>query len=148
MGKLLRVTVWLGLVLGVIIGGLRLVAIRWWQIPNDDPILTTSLAPTLRAGDWVLLWRATEPRFGSLVVCPDPDNAGRFVVGRIMGESNDRISIQGTRISVNDHDARSESVCTFIPFSALREQDGTRTREPSTSTTQTRQTFAGCSVSP
>ena len=38
---------------------------------------------------------------------------------------------------------RSESVCTFMPASALREQDGTRVREPSTSTTHTRQTFTG-----
>ena len=38
---------------------------------------------------------------------------------------------------------RSESVCTFIPGSALREHDGTRVREPSTSTTHTRQTFTG-----
>ena len=43
---------------------------------------------------------------------------------------------------------RSESVCTFIPASALREHAGTSTREPSSSTTQTRQTFAGSSVSP
>ena len=38
---------------------------------------------------------------------------------------------------------RSESVCTFMPGSALREQAGTRVREPSTSTTQTRHTFTG-----
>ena len=38
---------------------------------------------------------------------------------------------------------RSESVCTSMPGSALREQAGTRVRDPSTSTTQTRQTFTG-----
>ena len=37
----------------------------------------------------------------------------------------------------------SPAVCTFMPGSALREQDGTRVREPSTSTTHTRQTFTG-----
>ena len=43
---------------------------------------------------------------------------------------------------------RSESVCTFMPASALREHDGASTRAPSTSTTHTRQTFAGSRVSP
>ena len=38
---------------------------------------------------------------------------------------------------------RSESVRTFMPASALREQAGTRVRDPSTSTTQTRQTLTG-----
>ena len=42
---------------------------------------------------------------------------------------------------------RSESVFTTMPGSTLREQLGTSTREPSTSTTQTRQTFTGWSVS-
>ncbi len=43
---------------------------------------------------------------------------------------------------------RSESVRTFMPGSALREHDGASTRAPSISTTQTRQTLAGVSVSP
>src|SRR5262245_3200111 len=43
---------------------------------------------------------------------------------------------------------RSESVVTTIPSSTFREHAGGRTREPSTSTTQIRQTFAGRSVSP
>ena len=38
---------------------------------------------------------------------------------------------------------RSESVFIFIPGSTFREQAGTSTREPSSSTTQTRQTFTG-----
>src|SRR5713226_8165729 len=42
---------------------------------------------------------------------------------------------------------RSESVWIFMPASTFREHAGTRTREPSTSTTQTRQTFTGVSVS-
>ena len=42
---------------------------------------------------------------------------------------------------------RGESVWTTMPASTLREHDGTSTRAPSTSTTQTRQTFTGVSVS-
>ncbi len=43
---------------------------------------------------------------------------------------------------------RSESVRTTMPSSALREQAGTSVRAPSSSTTQTRQTLTGVSVSP
>jgi len=43
---------------------------------------------------------------------------------------------------------RSESVSTTIPSSTFREQAGTSVRAFSSSTTQTRQTFTGVSVSP
>src|SRR5438128_54572 len=42
---------------------------------------------------------------------------------------------------------RSESVAIFIPASTLREQAGTRTRDPSSSTTQTRHTLTGVRLS-
>src|SRR5438270_9170890 len=42
---------------------------------------------------------------------------------------------------------RAESVFTFIPSSTLREQAGTRTLEPSSSTTQTRHELTGVRVS-
>ena len=42
---------------------------------------------------------------------------------------------------------RSLRVFTTIPGSTTREQDGTSTRAPSSSTTQMRQTLTGCSVS-
>src|SRR5262245_2001816 len=116
MGKLLRVAFWIAVVLGIVIGALRLTVLRWWQVPTDDPVLEASIAPTLRGGDWVLLWRATAPRFGSLVICPDPDNAGRYIIGRIVGEAGDNLTIDGDRIQVNDHDARTESACSDYKF--------------------------------
>ena len=42
---------------------------------------------------------------------------------------------------------RSEPVWTSIPASTRREQAGTSTRLPATSTTQTRQTFTGVRLS-
>src|SRR5215475_12368670 len=42
---------------------------------------------------------------------------------------------------------RSESVLMDIPGSTLREHAGTNTRDPSNSTTQTRQTFTGVRLS-
>lgn len=129
MGKLLRVAFWLVVAFGIVVGALRLVAIRWWQVPTDDPILEASLAPTLRGGDWVLLWRATEPRFGALVLCPDPDNVGRFVVGRILGEGGDKVTIQGLGVQVNDHDARSEAMCSQGTFTIKDPASGTEVEQ-------------------
>src|SRR3979409_1031629 len=73
MGKFLSGLFWIAALVGVLVGASRLVAIRWWQIPSDDPVLEASIAPTLHGGDWVILWRATPPRFGALTVCPDPE---------------------------------------------------------------------------
>ena len=50
--------------------------------------------------------------------------------------------------SRRDVRTRSESVCTTIPASAFREHAGTSVRAPSSSTTHTRHTFTGVSVSP
>ena len=60
---------WVALFAGILIGLLRVVAIRWVQVPLDDPELSSSLAPTLAAGDWIILWRLTRPGFGDLVQC-------------------------------------------------------------------------------
>ena len=48
---------------------------------------------------------------------------------------------------MRDVRTRSESVWTSIPASTGREQAGTSTREPVTSTTQTRQTLTGVRLS-
>jgi signal peptidase I len=129
MGKLIRVFLWVAAVLGIVIGALRLVAIRWWRVPTDDPILEASLAPTLHGGDWIVLWRATAPRFGGLVICPDPDNAGRFVIGRILGEANDRVTIDGDRIQVNEHDALTETACSEAMFTLTDPETGSEIQQ-------------------
>jgi signal peptidase I len=116
MGKLFRVTFWIAVVLAILVGVLRLAAIRWWRVPTDDPVLEASIAPTLRGGDWVLLWRATAPRFGTLVICPDPDNAGRYIIGRIVGEGNDKLVVDGDRVTINERDALTETACSEAHF--------------------------------
>jgi signal peptidase I len=129
MGKSLRTVLWIAAVLGVIVGALRLVAIRWWRVPTDDPVLEASLAPTLRGGDWVLLWRATAPRFGGLVLCPDPDNAGRFVIARILGEQNDDVAIDGDSVEINHHPARTESACSDPTFTMTEPDTGSEIQQ-------------------
>jgi signal peptidase I len=110
MAKFLRFTAWTLLIIGALIGVLRLTAIRWWQLPVNDPYFGASITPTLHGGDWVVLWRATSPSFGDLVLCPEP-KTGRPVIGRIVGEQGDHLKIEGTTLTVNRTPIRSDSGC-------------------------------------
>jgi signal peptidase I len=116
MGNFLKTLLWIAALLAVVAGAARLTVLRWWQVPSDDPILEASIEPTLHGGDWVLLWRATPPHFGSLVVCPEPGNEDRGVIGRIVGEEGDKLTIEGTNIQLNDHDALTEGACNERTF--------------------------------
>jgi signal peptidase I len=107
----LRTLLFVAVVVAIVIGILRLTLIRWWQIPSDDPQLSASLAPGLSAGDWVLLWRGTEPNFTSLVLCDDPANEGEIVIGRILGEGGDSVVAKGNIVSVNGSKGYSPTTC-------------------------------------
>lgn len=116
MRKLLRFLLWVALVAGVIIGLARATAIRWWRVPHDAPFFTASLSPTIRPGDLILLWRLTKPGFGDLVMCPEPRDASRVVIGRLVGESRDEIAIVGADITINGRRQTVESNCAEGTF--------------------------------
>jgi signal peptidase I len=113
----LRIVVWSSALLMILIGAARLTCLRWWQVPEDDPTLSASLAPTLRAGDWIVLWRGTPAGFGDLVLCPDPTDASQVVIGRIAGEANDTVQIDGEgSLQVNNSRVVSETACDRPTF--------------------------------
>ncbi len=130
MSKILRFAVWTLIIGGALVGLLRLTAIRWWQVPLGDPYLEASLAPTLRAGDWIILWRATAPLEGNLVMCPEPNAPQRQVIGRIVAESNDHVQLAGEAVIVNQHGFETESSCdkftTKAPGSGVDTDQGCR----------------------
>lgn len=99
--NLLRAMIIPLMVIAVIIGVLRLTAVRWWQIPGDAPHLSGPLSPSLQAGDWVLSWRGTSPGFADLALCEHPTEPGEIVIGRILGEAGDTISLSGDNVKVN-----------------------------------------------
>lgn len=108
MRSLLRGLVWVIGVLAIIGLILRLTVLAPWVIP-DDPILDVSMAPSLSAGDTVLLWTKGQRGFGDLVRCQDPEDAQRWVVGRIVGLEGDQVEVDqgivrvnGTRYNVSD----------------------------------------------
>ncbi len=121
MWKFLRITLWTSLIIAALIGALRLSAIRWWQLPQNDPYFEASVSPTLHGGDWVILWRASAPKFGDLVLCPEP-KTNRPVIGRIIGESNDHLTISGSSITMNNVVLATDGSC-----------DRFRVRDPSNS---------------
>jgi signal peptidase I len=117
MRRLFQVVFWVVLVVGVVIGLARATAIRWWRVPTDDPYLSASTSPSVRAGDLILLWRLTRPGFGDLVMCPEPKKPGRVVIGRLVGESRDEIELKGGDIILNGKRVIVEGNCQPRTFS-------------------------------
>jgi len=124
MRKLLQFLVVLGLLGGALVGAARATAIRWWRIPTDDPYLEASIAPTLRGGDLVILWRLTPPKFGDLALCPEPGQTDRIVIGRIAGLPGDKIEVKGTSVQVNRRRAQSQGSCLASRFTVADPRNG------------------------
>lgn len=124
MRALTRWGMWSLIALGVFIGILRATAIRWWKVPDNDPYLEASIAPSLRGGDWVLLWRLTPPALGSLALCPEPKHADRFVVGRLVGEEHNTVRVEGSRVFVNEKVFPREGSCADDHFKVAPPQGG------------------------
>lgn len=111
MQKLRRTIGWIvGLLLAFVLV-MRVTAFDVWTMP-DDLFLGASTAPTLAAGDTVLMLRRGTPGFGDLVRCPDPQDATRFVVGRIAGLEGDVVEVEGRKLTVNERTYESESACS------------------------------------
>ncbi|NUO53619.1 MAG: signal peptidase I [Polyangiaceae bacterium] len=116
----------LGWVLGIlavlaIIG--RIALFRVWTIP-EDRALGASLAPSLAAGDVVLVLFRGERGFGDLVRCPDPEDPQRWVVGRIVGTQGDRVQIAGGYVTVNGKRFGSTEACVEGTLEVPHPTDG------------------------
>jgi signal peptidase I len=110
--KVIRFLVWSALVLGVVGAVLRFIFFETWIIPGDDKSLSASIAPSLAPGDLVLLLHAGHPGFSDLVRCTDPEEPRRFVIGRIVAEGGDTLTVNDVEVSVNNKRAPSETACS------------------------------------
>jgi signal peptidase I len=110
MSKVWRGLLWTAVVLVVVAGICRAVFLKPWTIPDDEP-LATSVAPTMLEGDVVLMLTRGTPGFGDLVRCEDPENAQKFVIGRIVGLSGDTVETNGRELRVNNKRYDSTTSC-------------------------------------
>jgi signal peptidase I len=107
-----KFVVWMALILGGLVAALRATCITFWTMPNEDPLLSLSVAPTLEPGDVLVLWRIGNPTFGELVRCSDPEAPGRFIVGRLLGEPGDKVVADMANVTVNNRFIGSRRACT------------------------------------
>lgn len=129
MRKAARFLLWTAILLGVIVGVSRAFLLRWWRVPENDPYLESSVQPTLNGGDLIVLWRMTKPSFGDLVMCPEPNAPGRIVIGRILAEEGDDITIDGDRVIVNNRGSATEHACTEREFTSKDPSNGREVTE-------------------
>ncbi len=123
MSELRRSIGWIVGTTLVVGGALRLFVFDVWTVP-EDKWLAASIAPTLGAGDTVLLLRHGKPGTGDLVRCADPEKAGKLVVGRIVGMPGDKVELGAARLTVNGHSFVSSEACTESTFTVTEPETG------------------------
>ena len=90
----------------------------------QDPDLVASLTPTLRGGDLVIAWRLTRPELGDLAVCEDPEDPRRVVIGRIVAQGGEQVSVEGSQFTVDGKRSETERACRPQQFEAQRPDTG------------------------
>jgi signal peptidase I len=126
MSGLIRFVLWVALVLGAIGAFLYFAFFDVWKVPADDPQLSVSVAPTMAAGDYVLVARHGTPSTGNLVRCKDPDEPRRWVVGRWIADAGDRVEIAGEGVSINGRVASSPRGCAKPSMTLVNPATGTQ----------------------
>jgi len=59
------------------------------------------MAPTVEAGEMVLVWKNTDYSLGHIAVCQNPENASDLVMGRIVGLPNGHVKSNRGQLEVN-----------------------------------------------
>ncbi|MEZ4339301.1 MAG: signal peptidase I [Sandaracinaceae bacterium] len=60
-----------------------------------------AMALTVMLGDQVLVWRTQSFELGDMVLCPHPSEAGRYVLGRIVGRAGDVVTMERGNLLIN-----------------------------------------------
>jgi signal peptidase I len=107
MNKYLKLIVW---VIGV---GAVAAGIGWFFF-GTETVPDNSMAPTLWAGDKVLVLERGEIDRGDIAVCEHPDFPGEVVMGRVVGMPGDTVSIQRSQLSINGEIMHEEAEGPFV----------------------------------
>jgi signal peptidase I len=110
MRGFLKFLAWAAGIVLVIVLILNLTVFDSWLVPSDDPAFATSILPTLRPGNRILLLRNGAISAGNLVRCIDPDAPGRFVVARVVARAGESVEV-GELVLVNGKRSPSPHAC-------------------------------------
>jgi signal peptidase I len=124
MEKLLRGLAWTAGILAVIGLLLRVLVFDVWTVPEDDPKLAASIAPTLRPGDVVVLLKHGETGAGALVRCVDPEDPAGFIAARIVGVPGDHLDVDGRHLNINGIAINGESACPKASYTIADPSSG------------------------
>jgi signal peptidase I len=121
-----RFLVWVAIIVGALVGVLRLTVMRWVRLPSAqaDPTFALSVMPSLSGGDLIVTLRLGTPSLGDLMLCPEPGAPQRFVIGRIFGEAGDRVRIVNASPEVNGDKFLWERACDPNKFSYVHPSTG------------------------
>lgn len=81
-------------VVGVIAGVLKTWFVDIVTVGHDG------MAPTLVAGDTVLVWRDPVPEHGAIMLCRHPTDDTRFVMGRVVGRNGTDLTVDRGRLRI------------------------------------------------
>jgi signal peptidase I len=116
----LKVSAWIGGIVGVVLLVLYIFLFDVWTVPGDDPLLSASIEPTLSAGDLVVVSRHTTVSRGNLLRCADPQAAGRYIIARAIGRFGDKVVISDEVVSIDAQRNPSPRACD-PPFVTLHD---------------------------
>ncbi|HEV3192334.1 MAG TPA: S26 family signal peptidase [Polyangiaceae bacterium] len=102
---------WVLGIAGLVLGVLYYFVVDVWTLPIDDPLLAASVAPTLAAGDVVVITRRGAVERGHLLRCADPQAPGRFIVARAIGRYGDSVDITREIVSIDGRRTPSPRRC-------------------------------------
>jgi signal peptidase I len=61
------------------------------------------MAPTLVAGDTVVLWRNADIAHGDIVLCRHPQDETRWVIGRVLGLNGTQLDVVRGQLTIEGH---------------------------------------------
>lgn len=123
MGKLSRGLAWTAAIVLVLLLIGRALFFDVWTFPNDRRF-AASVAPTLRADDFLVLMKEGSPSVGDLVRCVDPEDPQGFVVARIGGRAGDHLELEDYSLRINGRRYDSEGACPERAFTLPNPGEG------------------------
>lgn len=122
MKGFVRFLAWTTAILAAITVLLFLFVLDSWVVPDDDPQLAISVLPTLGPEDRIVMQRGAIPNNGQLARCVDPQNAAKYVVGRVFGTGGETVEITAEHISVSGHAVKARFGCP--PMTVINRANG------------------------